>query len=133
MDTTNNAGMSDAEMAAGLAGLPAPPLVETPAPPAGVRWLTDVKRVEHYDLVFPFAIGDVEYRRLTVKRLTAGEVAAYIAKLRGIPDEVPNPRFPMFFHGDAEISDEVWDAMDDDDRVALVELSDGFLSARFRR
>ena len=137
MDMTNTApaaGMSDAEMAAGLAGLQAPPPVETPAPSAGgVRWLTDVKRVESYDLAFPFAIGDAEYRTIKVKRLSAGEVAAYVAKLRALPAEEPNPRFPMFYHGDVEIPDDAWHAMDDDDRVALTELSDAFLSARFRR
>ncbi len=135
MDMTNNpaGGMSAEEMAAGLAGLPAPPLVEAPVPLAGFRWLTDVKRVESYPLASPFAIGDIEYRVIIVKRLTAGEVAAFISKLQGMSDDAPNPRYPMFFNGDVELSDEAWDAMDDDDRLALTEIMSGFLPARFRR
>ena len=141
MDTMNSPvapsspGMTAEEMAMAFADLPAPPLVEaapTAKPSAAVRWLTDKKRVDSYELVYPFAIGDVEVRTITVKRLSAGAVAAFTAKLRALPDDALNPRFPMFYLGDLEISDEIWDAMDDDDRVALAEVSQDFLPARFR-
>ena len=140
MDTsTSSSAPTATELAYGLAGLEQPAAsaddeARVPSTAVGaVRWLTDVKRVESHPLAFPFAIGDVEYRTITVKRLSAGEVAAFVAKLSAMPEGAPAARYPMFFLGDAEISDEAWDAMDDDDRFALAEISEGFLPERFRR
>ncbi len=125
-------GLSPDAMAVALAGLqPPPPAVSATEPAPAARWLTDKPRVTHYDLEYPFAIDDVEYKVITLKRLIAGEVAAFVDRMRS--DPAKEWRFPLFFHGDHELSDAAWEALDDDDRFALEEISTGFLPARFRR
>ena len=95
-----------------------------------VRWLTDKKRVESYELLFPFALDGVEYRVVTVKRLQAAEVEAFMEKMRAGKS---GARFPLYFVGDVELPDAIWDALDDDDRFALGEIGSDFLPARFRQ
>ncbi len=145
MNTDNNHLALSEEVNAAFAGLATLPdqvnstlADQTPAPevPAStvgrVRWLTDKKREQVYPLQFPFALGDVEYRTITVRRLSAGEVEAFVTKLRNAPAE-EDPRLPMYFIADAEISDAAWNALDDDDLYGLTEASLELVPARFRR
>lgn len=121
------------EMEFGFAGLEAAaaaaPAVEA-APAPSVRWLDGKKRVESYPLEFPFELDGVEHRVVTIKRLSAREVAAFIEKMRG--GGKSNLHWPMYFVGTAEVSAAAWDEMDDDDRLKLSEIADAFLPARFR-
>ena len=121
------------EMAFAMGGAPAPALnaaIAEPARPAPtVRWLTDQKRIEHYKLLFPFELDGVAYLVVTVKRLQAAEVDAFMEKMRG---GTAGSRFPLYFVDDVEMPDAAWDALDDDDRFALGEIGSGFLPARFR-
>ena len=141
--TFNDAAPTLEEIAAGFVGLPTPPGMSAPAAvsapipaqepaqaPSAPRWLTEKKRIESYHLEYPFEFGGVEYRTIMIRRLTAGEVAAFMAKMRAEPDA--NHRFPMYFVGEAPIPDAVWDALDDDDRFGVTEIGKDFLPARFR-
>jgi Phage tail assembly chaperone proteins, E, or 41 or 14 len=104
---------------------------EAPKPAHQVRWLTDKKRVESIPLDYPIEIDGTEYRVVEVRRLTAGEVAAFVAKMRGSSDVVP--RFPMFFdERGGPLPSAFWDVVDDDDLFALDQASQDFLPARFR-
>ena len=119
------------ELSFGLAGLAAPPLVAEKKPTPAVRWLTDKKRVETFDLAYPFELEGVEYRTVIIKRLTAAEVAAFMERMRAAPSD--GYRFPMYFIGEEQISDAAWGTLDDDDVFALMEIGAGFLPARFRQ
>jgi Phage tail assembly chaperone proteins, E, or 41 or 14 len=104
---------------------------EATKPAPQVRWLTDKKRVESLTLDYPIEIDGIEYRVVEVRRLTAGEVAAFVDKMRGSPDTTL--KFPMFFdERGAPLADAFWDAVDDDDRFALDRVSQDFLPVRFR-
>ena len=128
---TEPAPPADDELAFGLAGLPdAPPVTAESTKPA-VRWLTDKKRVESYALAYPFELDGVEYRTITIKRLTGAEVAAFMEKMRDAPQGT-SLRYPLFFVERVEISDAAWAALDDDDRLALEAIASDFLPARFR-
>lgn len=149
MDTTQGAFSTSppgADMAFGMPAAPASqePVAPLPAPaPAPThaqapRWLTDNPRQASQDLAWPFALDGVVYRTIILRRLTAGEVAAFTARLRALPEGTEWPRVPMYFlpgaAGDPEVAipDAAWDAMDDDDRLALSEAARAFLPARFR-
>ena len=134
---------TDAEVAFGIAGLAPGAVAPTPAvavqaaaalsdePPRAVRWLTDKKRVESYELAFPFEMDGIEYRNIAIRRLTAREVEAFMARMRAAPSAT-SLHWPIYFVGDVELPHDAWEAMDDDDRFALEEATDDFLGARFR-
>ena len=102
---------------------------DQPAAPA-VRYLTDRPRVKTVTLSWPFMLGDVEYRDVEVRRMTAGEVTAFVDEIRNSPQE--GRRFPLFYHQGALLSDEAWEALDADDVDALSEVATDFLARRFK-
>ncbi len=144
MDTDNARLALSEEVNAAFAGLATlPEQVSSPLPqqqPAplstesagGVRWLTEAKREELYELQFPFELAGVEYRKVTIKRLSAGEVDAFVKKIREAKS-TDVMRLPMYFVGDLEITDSVWDALDDDDVHGMVVAATKLLPARFRQ
>ncbi len=96
------------------------------------RYLTPKLRVKTVPLEWPFAIGTTEYRNIIVKRLTTKEIDDFVASIRDAPDDT-RTRFPIFRNEQDEIvSDEVWDAIDDDDKVTLNRVGLDFLPARFK-
>ena len=97
----------------------------------GVRWLSDRKREEVYELQFPFELAGVEYRKITVRRLSAGEVDAFVKKMREAKS-AEAVRIPMYFVGEAEITDIIWDSLDDDDVHGLESAAVKLSPARFR-
>ena len=146
MDTDNARLALSEEVNAAFAGLatlpdqvgstvqqqqPAPAPASTTAA-GGARWLSDRKREEVYELQFPFELAGVEYRKITVRRLSAGEVEAFVNKMREAkPTETV--RLPMYFVGEAEIADSTWNALDDDDVHGLESAATKLLPARFRQ
>ncbi len=114
------------------APVPAAPAVPEPAAPPVTRFLNDRSRVKTVALDWPVEVDGVAYREVVVRRLTAGEVGAFVDRVRasGSGAEV---RFPLFYDAaGTPIPDRAWDAFDSDDADKLVEAGDDFLPARFR-
>ena len=121
------------------AAAPAPVAPAVPAPaaaapvvPTQVTYLGDKPRVTELPLAWPLSVDGVEYRSITVKRLTTREVGRFVDLIRTKP-EGEKVRWPIFVDAaGAAIPDSVWDALDPDDTDALNEVADRFLPARFR-
>jgi len=108
------------------------PAASPTAAPAVTRFLSDRSRVKTVALDWPVEVDGVDYREVVIRRLTAGEVGAFVDRVRasGSGAEV---RFPLFYDAaGAPIPDRAWDAFDSDDADKLVEAGDDFLPARFR-
>lgn len=115
-----------------VAPAPAAPAVPKPATPPVARFLSDRPRVKTVALDWPVEVDGIDYREVVIRRLTAGEVGAFVDRVRasGSTTEV---RFPLFYDAaGAPIPDRAWDAFDSDDADKLVEAGDDFLPARFR-
>ena len=111
--------------------VPAKPAAAPPSSPAA-RFLVDRPRSKIVDLSWPVAVDGVKYRQIMVRRLTTGEIGAFVDKVRSEADSA-NVRFPLFYDlAGALIGDDVWNALDPDDSDALIEAGNDFLPARFR-
>ncbi|MEO5807894.1 phage tail assembly protein [Devosia sp.] len=93
--------------------------------PRAVRYLNPQPREVSIVLQHPFAIGDVEYRTVTVRRVTGLEVQAYTEEL---VTSGKRPQFPG-----VAIPAEAYAALDDDDLLKLDEVILDFLPQRFRK
>jgi hypothetical protein len=93
------------------------------------------KRIKPVDLQWPLTIDGVTYRQIFLRRLAAGEVAAFIDKITaaGVVADDAKVRFPIYIDvaGNA-IPEMVIAALDDDDAFALDEAARDFLPRRFR-
>lgn len=92
-------------------------------------------RFKTIDLEWPVAFGGKDYCAITVSRLTAAEVARFQTEIEQLLRSDPDAkvRLPLFRdENGAPIPDEVMDALDDDDRLALDEAAANFLPRRFR-
>lgn len=121
-----SAGTAAPVAEAALAPAPAP------AAPPVTRFLNDRSRVKTVALEWPVEVDGVAYREVVIRRLTAGEVGAFVDRVRasGSTTEV---RFPLFYDAaGVPIPDRAWDAFDSDDADKLVEAGDDFLPVRFR-
>jgi|688.fasta_scaffold1883271_1 hypothetical protein len=99
------------------------------------QFLSDRPRLKTIDLQWPVSYLGREYRFVTLRRLTARDVARFQdeldALLRNNPDA--SLRFPMFSdETGAPVPAEVLDALDDDDRFELDRAAADFLPRRFR-
>ncbi len=104
----------------------------TPPSPPSARFLVDRPRSKTRDLSWPVEVGGVEYRQIVVRRLTTGEIGAFVDRVRSTSDGA-DVRFPLFYDVDGNpVGDDVWNALDPDDSDALVEDGNDFLPARFR-
>lgn len=87
------------------------------------------ERFRKINLEWPLEYDGKVFGDITLRRLTAAEVAAFVERLDG----AKKFRFPMFFdEGGSPIPDEVLDALDDDDTLALDAACADFLPRRFR-
>lgn len=103
-----------------------------PARAVQVAYLGDKPRVVDFPLAWPLQVDGVEFRSITVKRLTTREVGVFVDQIRG-KAAGERVRFPIFVDAAGQpIPDAVWDALDPDDTDALTEVADRFLPARFR-
>lgn len=91
-----------------------------PAPP---RLLGD--RYEAVPLEYPVDYDGKVWTEITVRRMAADEVAAYIDAILKDPEEA---RLPMF-----DAPPEVMDALDPDDQDEIAEVVERFLPRRLRR
>ena len=86
-------------------------------------------------LDFPVEFDGITYSEIGLRRLTAGEVSAFMDIARAIVKADPdaNPRAPIFTTTDgAPIPDGLFDALDDDDALRLDEAAASFLPRRFQ-
>lgn len=86
-------------------------------------------------LDYPVEFEGITYSEIGLRRLTAGEVAAFMDTARALveADENANPRAPIFVtSAGAPIPDGLFDALDDDDAFKLDEAAKDFLPRRFQ-
>ncbi|MFG1414064.1 phage tail assembly protein [Xanthobacter sp. VTT E-85241] len=100
--------------AASAAPVPEPPVFENPS-----------ARSETVPLEWPVVFEGVRYAAISVRRLTVGEVDAYVALAREAGEKPP--RFPMF-----DVPDAVLNHLDDDDAERVNAVMLRFLPRRFR-
>ena len=90
-------------------------------------------RRKAYPLTFPVSYEKREYRFIYLQKMTVGEVAAFQAKLRALPDDALALRFPVLRDEVGnEVPSAVLDALDDDDMYELDRLVVDFIPLRFR-
>lgn len=86
--------------------------------------------VNTYPLQFPKTIDGIEYKEISIRRLTAKEVADWFEEVRILslsnPD-APTPDLPMI-----AAPRDVLDQLDDDDMLMLEEASNDFLPRRLK-
>lgn len=83
-----------------------------------------------YPLEFPVTVNGVTYTEIPLRRLTAKQVADWSESLRTVAEEdptAPTPEVPII-----NASQEVLDALDDDDLLALQEARLDFLPRRLK-
>ena len=86
-------------------------------------------------LDWPVEFAGTTYTAIGLRRMTAGEVAAFTERAREIlkADPDANPRAPIFVGEDgASVPDGLFDALDDDDALRLDEAAADFLPRRFQ-
>ncbi|MGB3338710.1 MAG: phage tail assembly protein [Devosia sp.] len=100
--------------------------------PAG-RYLND-DRGTIVPLAHPFALNDVEYREVKVRRITGHEtkaygfaVAAFLKAVTSGQGHVAEPSYPGI-----ELPREAFAMLDDDDMAAIEEAADRFFPKRLR-
>lgn len=99
------------------------------------HFIGDRPRAASIALEWPLTFAGRLYDKLTVRRLTAGEVAAFTERLAKTVKDDPDASvtFPMFADADgADLPDGLLDALDADDRDALDKAALDFLPKRFR-
>lgn len=100
----------------------------TASAPATLAFAGDRPRVKTMNLDWPVSYAGKTYATISIKRLTAADVAAFIEKLGG-----GKFRFPIFVDDEgALVPDAVMDGLDDDDAMVLDKASLDFLPRRFR-
>lgn len=93
---------------------------------------TSRPRAGSVDLEWPVIVDGVEYRTITLRRLTAGEVERAVREAWKGPADAPF-RLPVFLGPDGKaLPASVLDALDDDDMLLLDEASADFFPRRFR-
>ena len=97
--------------------------MEAPAGmPAAARIVSPREREKMVPLEWPVEYDGKIWTEIRVRRVTGGEVAAYMEKMR---NGDANAVAPM-----VDCPQEVWDAMDDDDQVAVDEAARPFWPRR---
>ena len=102
---------------------------------SSAQFLSDRPRMKPVRLDWPVTFDGLEYREITLVRLTAGEVARFQEELEALLRDNPDAalRFPIFRdETGAAVPAEVLDALDDDDRFELDRAAADFLPRRFR-
>ena len=100
--------------------------------PAATFLDTGRERFRTIALDWPVADGERIYRSISVRRMTAKQVADFIEALRAQTGE-SDFAIPIFCDENLElIPQRVMDGLDDDDRVMLEEAASDFLPRRFR-
>jgi hypothetical protein len=91
-------------------------------------------RFEIIPLEWPLEHGGKVYDRLIVRRLTAGQIAKFMDRLRkASEDERKDMRLPLFVDDSgAPVPNDVLDALDSDDDERVSEVAERFLPRRFR-
>lgn len=85
-------------------------------------------RTKVIPLTWPFAIGEKEYRELTIRRINGLEAKEYFAS---VMSSLRHGTDLMVFPG-LDIGPDVWAAVDDDDVLRVEEAIEEFLPERFR-
>lgn len=85
--------------------------VEQPAEMPVARIVSQTERERMVKLAWPVEYDGKVWAEIRVRRVTGKEVSAYFAKLRDGDTEAVAPMI--------DCPQEVWDAMDDDDQVAV--------------
>ena len=92
------------------------------------RFVAAEGRSEAVSLEWSVEYAGKIYSSVTVRRMTAGEVATFVEHVRSLPPtERYKARFPMF-----DVPDAVLDMLDADDDERLGEVVGRFLPRRFR-
>jgi hypothetical protein len=95
------------------------------------RFVGGAARVKTVPLAWPVEYDGKVYDEITIKRLTAREVADFSEKLE--KEKNGALRWPVFVDGEgAPIPDVVLDAIDDDDNLEIQKALIDFLPRRFR-
>lgn len=97
---------------------------ETETRPAEARHTRAAERSEIVPLEWPIEFEGKTWTAIEVRRMTVGEISAYLSKFK---DGELVRRFPMF-----DAPEPVLDALDGDDEDKLTEVAGRFLPQRFR-
>jgi len=92
----------------------------------------DKPRSRAFPLAWPFEFAGKCYTTIYLKRLTAGEVAAFQEAVAALSEGVP-PQWPIYCNADGSpLPVEVLAALDDDDKFELDKAVLDFLPQRYR-
>lgn len=89
------------------------------------RFISPKERSKVVDLDWPIEVNGVVWERVTVRRVTGGEVAAFISAVASMDDSEPRPPMPVI-----ECPMDVYEAMDDDDRLKVEQEALPFIPRR---
>lgn len=94
----------------------------------GARFVNEAGRTERIDLSWPVEFDGKVYDHIIARRMTAGEVASFVAEVQAMPpEERDRARWPIF-----QAPTEVLEMLDVEDDDKLGEVVDRFLPRRFR-
>lgn len=100
-------------------------------PTAAPQFVGAGERFRSIPLTWPVEWGGRTYREIGLKRLTAGEVAAFQDAVAKLPNGV-TASWPIYCDAAGDpISSEVLDALDDDDKFEIDKAVRDFLPRRF--
>ena len=95
--------------------------------------LLDSGRSTTMPLHYPAEVDGRVIDRIVIRRMTTGQVAAFIDELQAANGAVQMIRFPMFYDVDGnQLPNALFDELDDDDTTRLTEVAADFLPSRFR-
>ncbi|MGA2491841.1 MAG: phage tail assembly protein [Roseiarcus sp.] len=96
------------------------------------RFVTEKLRLRAFPLAWPFECGGKRYETVCLKRLTAGEVAAFQEAVEALPAGAC-AQWPIYCDVDgAPLPPDVLAALDDDDKFELDKAVRDFLPRRFQ-
>jgi len=97
---------------------------ERPAEMPALRYTAPIEREKMVPLEHPFEINGVHWTEIRVRRVTGKQVSDYMDRMRaGDTDAMP----PM-----VDCPQDVWDALDDDDQMAVDEAARPFTPRRLK-
>jgi hypothetical protein len=89
-----------------------------------VEFANEAKRFRKMELAWPLTVDGKSYTSVTARRLSGAEVQAYIESIKADAASVAPPMLDIPF--------DVYEALDDDDRMMVDEAISDFLPRRLR-
>lgn len=103
-----------------------------PKPKPKAQYDNEAGRAGTVTLKWPFTLDGRRYERIHLKRLTAGEVSAFQETVAKAAND-SEITFPIYRDDDGDlISQDVLNALDDDDNMEIVRVTRNFLPRRYQ-